>query len=114
MTAVVNAAVLVVASLALAGSVTGSTPRTTADAAMKQYVTNQVHNYKNFPGMTYQLGGCKRLFVKPWLAWRCAYQLHYDAGSPIHCYTLTIAIKRIPGEMYRGTVRRAGCCSPSC
>jgi hypothetical protein len=109
MTSAVFLSAMLVAGVALAGSVTGSTPRLTAEAAMKQYVANQARGYTNYPNITYKLGQCKRLFVKPWVAWGCAYQLNFGGSFPTHCYTLTIAIKHL-SDSYRGTVRRQAEC----
>jgi hypothetical protein len=81
---------------------------------MKQFVTNLARNsMKNNPGLTYNLGQCKRLFVRPWLAWRCAYKVNFGGSSVTHCQTLTISIKRLAEASYRGTVRDEGGCSHS-
>jgi hypothetical protein len=101
---------MVVASVALAGSVTGSTPRLTAEGAMKQYVANQARGHTNYPNLTYKLGDCRRLFAKPWLAWGCRYMMNFGGASPTHCYTLTVGIKRLAASSYRGTVRGSGVC----
>lgn len=95
-------AAVTIPAAASAGDVIASTPREAALAASKQFAAHDVRVHPNYPLM-YKLGTCRRLFSKPWVAWRCTYALEgYGPNEPFECDSLTVAVKRLSDGTYRG------------